>query len=256
MKKSIIAMVSMLVMAGSVNAAWDPGSSINGDGGELLLTVWDNKQSYVYDLGLRYADVASGLTGNRKFSLNGFQFSSDSEFKWSIVGASARLKTTVDDNYPMYKSVFDWSDAGAVVTSRLGRPSAKHASQAVSLVNNTLSPFAAALNGSDTDFARNGGSTQSASDTDYAGQPGWSNTLSRYTGTQGNVSMELWLLSMNANGIGNTPELRGWAWLDFSGNTPHLQLVSATPVPVPAAAWLFGSALLGLRLFRSQRING
>jgi hypothetical protein len=54
------------------------------------------------------------------------------------------------------------------------------------------------------------------------------------------------------------PTLAGIEWqlqtlIDFQGNTDVLRLSAVATVPVPAAAWLFGSALMGLGLMRRRK---
>ena len=54
-----------------------------------------------------------------------------------------------------------------------------------------------------------------------------------FDGTEANSTSGTWLVGWT-NGGGNTPDLS------------HLSIYAPTPIPIPAAVWLFGSGLLGL----------
>jgi len=61
---------------------------------------------------------------------------------------------------------------------------------------------------------------------------------------------------LGGTGLSGPETYVGWGWLNHSGE-PHVEasdwLFTATVVPVPAAVWLFGSALAGLGWMRRRK---
>ena len=266
MKKALVLAVSMAAMAGGAHAAWDKGAAEEGLGGELLFTAWDGEKSYSYDLGLRYSQFQTGGGVDAVFDLDGFQFSAGDNFSWSIIGGSKRKTLTFEscifpagasqeDCFPGAENfTVSQADTGLVASSKNGMPNSRAAADTFVYVDGVMSTFAAALNGSDADNSINGPATQVIGETDYFGQSQWTLNMGPYTGNQDSLTMEMWLLASNADGSAAMPELRGLATIDFlGGNGPQLQFTSVAEIPVPAAVWLFGSALATLGAFRRKQ---
>ncbi len=53
--------------------------------------------------------------------------------------------------------------------------------------------------------------------------------------------------------LGLTPGTYEWTWGDGASADSYTLNIGANPVPVPAAAWLFGSALAGLLVVRREQ---
>lgn len=246
MKKAIALAVAMAAATGA-NAAWVTGSTTDGDAilgnGEALFSIFDTANSYSLDLNHTYQEFLDGTVADQAFNLPNFIFSpSSTGISWNVVAGSTRYTTTngacilqVGPNCLKYALVRDDSDSGLLATSKLAAPGTY--TDPVSLVQGTFFPFGAGLNGAGT-----GPDYQAASgDPAYAGGGSYQANTALFNLDQYG-SMGLWKFGVDQNQVAVAPVLVGTFTLDGTS----LVWANAATVPVPAAAWMFGSALLGL----------
>lgn len=264
MKKSILALAVSLVAVSAAHAAVDGRALANGGvasnftggssaadsvlngkatvngGGEFLFAAFNDSKSYALDLGIRFdaiydGDVANGTTWN----LAGFNLSSDS-FLWNVGALSGRTTytsptTITRSRYGVITTVGSEQTAANFSTTNLGGAIGKMTAQ-----NITLSQ-------TDVDYnVNNAYIANTNTDTNYVGHGNYGNSyggqfLFTTSGTNGSV-LELQFIGLNAAGQTRVSESLG----TFTLNGNILTYNAPAEVPVPAAAWLMGSALLGL----------
>ena len=229
-KLKLVAAAVALVVSGQATAAYAPG--------ELMLTVWDKagQQSYTRDLGV---NVASIVANPSAFSLNidlatdsnyagflGLPAGNSSAATWSIVASNSLVAPT-----PAL-----W---GTVLTSALGT--------GVPSVSTTpsLQPTYAGIIGDQSLWFNATSEVRTVGQTGYAGATTWGDNLSggvlTVAGAIGSLDLTLIGFDASFNSVVTNlgPVSLSSAGLLATGAAP-------APVPVPAAAWLLGSALIGM----------
>jgi hypothetical protein len=234
-----LAVAVALAASGAANAAIDLPNSGNG---ELFLTVWDttvgNEASFNIGLNIN----VNSFNGNGSYTFNNIfsnptfttyfdagNFSTQSNWKWNVVGADS----TADSERVMFTDIS--------TTRTMDNSSAQNGA------NKTLL------------YASNFGSadalgTNLTGVAIYAGN-NWGNNLNQGAPVNdaGSIGQSLYFyMAQNNQGTDGTfPDdpatmtQYAYTWsLDSLGNLTY-NAVSA-PVPVPAAVWLLGSALVGL----------
>lgn len=257
MKKSLLALAVSLVAVSSANAAWDTGidpALITGNG-ELVLSVFDTatQNSYTQDLGVTFNQIRAGYNGTINLdptylSVFGGNYSNT---QFNVMAASNRNYT--DDTY----SQEALTDAGVIYSMTAGQTpwvtgEGQDNISGLGTILNYVLPYRDSV-GFDTNTAENPGYSVAAGGQGYAGGVQWVNyielTMNRDTSGANGSTLELWLKGYTQNdGFGPSLDtLLGTITMNLSGSTGSVTFASATPeVPVPAAAWLMGSALLGL----------
>lgn len=249
MKKAIAVAVALAAASGA-NAAWVSGT--NGSAGELLLTVWNpvTEVAFSQDLGILTADVIAGnIADGTTISL--------SSAGLAHVGVGSGLS---------------WNIAGADTLSALYDPTSGRMNSGMVFTNTGLVPttpvdiFGTVQGYINTGFPNAGNIMASGVGTDptvltsgnlaHAGEdPIWGNQLGgilqnnqEINATAGLDGDTIEMLALTA--IVNDPtvftydnvieSLGYWTFDSVAGTLTY------SAVPVPAAAWLFGSALMGL----------
>jgi len=252
MKKSLLALAVSLAAASGAHAAWDNGVDIgntsNFTNGEALLIIVDQVRqvSYAQDLGVHWSDLVSGTAFNgQSFALNTtaynsvFGASAVGNISWNVVAYN-----TDESNYNNYGLIggtelavdnISAFDPGALYTST------NNTHLTAANVPSALGDF---VTGSNPESANNLSIETSTAGAKYVG--GLFSAMNP-SGLNG-AATSFTSLTLVKQGYINDGE--------FSNNTAlgtatlangTLTLGTATPtVPVPAAAWLFGSALVGL----------
>jgi hypothetical protein len=252
MKFKALFIASAIAMSGAANAAIDgptsTGASVNSD---LVLFVYDTVKdlSYVQNLNVNYKDIIAlngSFTGSYNLdaaALNIFSTSSSSNLVWGM--ASTGLDYTDADG----------STLGLVLTAN---------NPAVTPTPVDLSAIAAA-NGKFNDLAVAANlftaiGTANAADASGAAASQLSAGVNHFYDHIGlavgftnsaNVSaaQNLWFVHSSADYDVAAPSLASAnTWALNLGDLSHATLSSApvAPVPLPAAAWLMFSALMGL----------
>lgn len=239
-----------LLAAGAAEAAIVTNDANTGNS-DFLFTAFDsNGKSYVLGLNLRLDDVVANPTQTHVFNLPSlssfFSDAQSTDARWSVVAAD-RQATGTFKNFRVITS-FDPTVANGPtnVTASGTKGAALNFDAFLNLANGT----------SPTPVVGTPVMTTSPADPAYAGQAIWG-------GDWGGVGLSdvtffsnpdqtavAWLLnSGNAlNGIAKPAltQLDKWQ-LNLSTNT-----LTYAPVPVPAAVWLFGSALAGMAARRRR----
>jgi hypothetical protein len=252
MKKSLLALAVSLAAVSGANAAWDNGVDIGNtsnfiDGEALLMIVDDVRQvSYAQDLGVHWSALLSGA------AFNGQSFAINTTAYNQVFGASA--VGNISWNVVAYNSSeADYNTYGLIGGTDLAVDDIS-AFDPGALFNSTSNTHLTAAN-----------VPSGLSDFVSASNPESANNLSIETATNGAKYVGGLFQAMNPSGLngalisGTSLTLVKQGFVDnggFSNNTAlgtatlagdTLTLGSAAPVvPVPAAAWLFGSALVGL----------
>ncbi len=236
MKLKIIAAAAALAIAGTANAAINPGSD-SAEGGELILSVWDDASStsYTLDLGVMTREFNSE-TGYYEYNLsndaNWVEFVSGAEsMTWDVVGSD--------------RDVAKPSTNGIMTTARIGTDASVEGLQyaAFNTLQTNIEQYVQILDGLNGDYAIDesyflaGGS--------YAGDTGtWGSFAGNVTFATASYgdSVEFWELT--TGGTGRSPyaihEKLAGTWTLADNKLVY------TAVPVPAAVWLLGSSLIGL----------
>jgi hypothetical protein len=251
--KKIIALTIALSAAAGANAAWDNGRA-NGvnENGELLFFLFDenvsNKISGVQDLGIRYDTMRTERTNTSftaTFALSNSVFSNfdsivnQNTLRWGVMAYS--------------EGAFD-PTRGAMITTNNPSPHGKEGSygeldQILSVQNFYLSKIN--VNG-DTDFEVNNAVFGTVANNRYVGDPGTIGRSVKQTQSYdvtAAVTQDLSFYDIYDDGsaTGFSDKFSGNWHLDLGAKTLTYNVQVAPPaVPVPAAAWLMGSALVGL----------
>ncbi|HEY3698119.1 MAG TPA: VPLPA-CTERM sorting domain-containing protein [Spongiibacteraceae bacterium] len=265
MKKSLLAL-AFSIAAVNAHASWFAGAGPDptslGGNGEALLTVFDNVagKSYGLDLGVRYNDLVSGAAFNGQtiaadLSVFGGNYTNA---QWMVTNSSA---TFIADDF----SAGTYDKYGFMLTTATnqnrtaaGLTPETWANVISSWQSETINNPQAALGlNSGTVSQNSGASASTSSDPHYIGGNTWGTYFnSQVSGTSalGTVggSLKLTLLSFS-DADGTIPLVRDLGTVSLSAT--GLTFNQGTPaVPVPAAAWLMGSALFGLGgVARSRR---
>ncbi len=254
MKKAVLALTASLAVVSGANAAWDPGTegSYSIGNGELLLSIYDpvNQHSYSHDLGIRFDDIRAG-TVNTTIALDPAHlavFGGDfSNVRFDVFAASNRVEADGGNT-------FIATNAGIMYSLQAGQtPFGTDANTNVAVVSNYWGLFQQNAVGIGFNISpdENPVTSRANGAPGYAYAEGeWShfwefNFNRRTSGTDGET-IELWLKGFTQDdGYGDPLDLLvGHITLNLTGEGGPSVHVAA--VPIPAAGWLLGSALLGL----------
>lgn len=265
MKMKTLAAAIAFAAAGTANAAIDMANTGNSS---LVLSVWDNvaQESYIRDLGLQLTDVLpSAITPDAGLTLN---FAADPLFTslfgdntasnvfWNVVAADSTGSGTV-----LSRQIVSTGALGALASGY--SVSNTGVSNAASLFTTFFSNANVQPNvpGVDTNNCTTSTSCYSldSGDLQYAGDTSWGAFWGQVlTGlnSAGTLGQSLGFYSFtpssstgfsqsakqryeNANGLAS------WT-LAANGSLVYSVAAPAAVVPVPAAAWLLGSGLIGM----------
>lgn len=256
MKKAIALAVAMTAAAGA-NAAWTPGN-VDTTNGELILSVWnyDNSTSFAVDLGIDTWEMLTGSVSPQVIQLDqeaiDFIGGSSSSILWNIAGANNNFVSSgapLPETYGMYftSSVFPTTNPA------FGTFNTQYTK--FEQYYNIQSQFGVATAAS----AGSEDETLMWSGTQYAGQA-WGTSMGNLNAVFGGYSTAAGDLetlaaysyqAIDTNlTLAMSEDLNQWT-LDLTAGT--LTYGAVSEVPVPAAAWLFGSALMSLVAVRRRR---
>lgn len=258
MKKSLLALVVSVAAASGAHASWFTGANPafpgpDGGNGEALLSVFDNVagKSYGLDLGVRYDDLVSGAAFNGQsiavdLSVFGGALSS---VQWMVTNSSGSYL-----NADASAATFD--KYGVMLTTQVGlnrtpvgQTADQWANQIGSFQLETTNAAASKLALNSGAVSQNGSaSAPNAGDAHYIGGTDWGTYFNSQTGINGLAAVggTLKLTLMGFTDVdGTSPFTKDLGTVTLTGSTLTFNQAAPT-VPVPAAAWLMGSALLGL----------
>ena len=246
MKLKLIAAASCLALSSIANAAIDPGSDLGQPverGGELIFSVWDSgaSTSYTLDLGIDTREF-NGETGYYEYDLS-------ADENWAAFTATASYDNMAWDVAGSDRATGMPSLNGVMTTARVGQDASVTGVQhgLYNTLQMSVELYQQELDGTtDTDYGTD--KSYFLSGGDYAGSTGtWGSFKGNVTFSTASYgdTMEFWNLT-----TGLIPGRRP------SPSAEHAKLAGTwtladnklvyTAVPVPAAVWLFGSALAGL----------
>ena len=261
--KKVLAVAVVSAFTQSAFAFWDTGvDTVNKAGvndGEAILTLWDagSQKSYSQDLGIKYSQLYSGAAFNGQsitldaaaLSVFGGNFS---EVTWNISAANSHVKNGAANAY---------TGAGYIYTYQQAITRTAPAGIGTNVNSHwlTFAPYQVNLAMNNPAVAGNqvrSGTAAGSNETGY--QSTWIEYITSQEGAwdfASNSVMNLWFTGFgNANGTQSAVANLGSVKLDLAGN--KLVFQSAAPeVPVPAAVWMMGSALLGLAGVGRSRKN-
>ena len=232
----------LFIFSYHAQAAINPGNDIN-QGGELILSVWDDatQASYTLDLGVttRNFEENGTLSYDLSYDENWIQFVSNAQdLRWDIVGSDR-------DRAPWPGE----SVNGVMTTARIG-DDASVTTIRYSLYNtlqSSVEQYANLLNRQERDYdIHKSYLNKDAGDTSVWGS--FNNNVDFASAGYGE-SMEFWHLTTLGqidNQTGRPYHTAVHTKMASTWILDNNQLVYATAIPVPAAVWLFGSALAGL----------
>ena len=260
MKKSLLALTVAMAAASGAHAAWDNGS-VDGFGGngELLLAVWDvntgHKVSVAQDLGDRFLNFDANLTNtafSKSYTLDAsafsvFSTSNAADLRYSVIALS--------------NGQFNTFPSQVMVTTNVANP-APNSSVIGSVI--AASPVTAIkVNKTDVNYAANNAVVGTAGTNDYLGDsavygPTFTSQSFPFDIT-GGINDKLAFYEFNSpdlavSGTGG-PDVKAvgqWSINLATGSLTYAAAAAPT-VPVPAAAWLMGSALVGLGSIARRR---
>ena len=238
MKLKLIAAASCLALSSIANAAINPGSDY-AQSGELILSVWDDSTttSYTLDLGVVTREFDGNATYVYDLSVdqNWIEFSGGAEsMTWDVAGSDR------DSAVP--------STNGVLTTAKIGGEASVTAVgyNMFNTMQTKVEQYIQLLDGIVYDYTAN--ESYFISGGGYAGSTGtWGAFAGNFnftTATYGD-SLEFWTLTTTGNSRRKQGEYQQHAGLWTLADN-KLIYTAAAPVPVPAAVWLFGSALAGL----------
>lgn len=260
--KTLVAGVALAFSAGGANAALlDGGIGLNLGDGELFVSVNNYTKGVTYhrDLGVTVSDFLSSAGDTQSFySL----FTGDANWTGFLgsIGAGDVVRFNVAGNRNQAGDKAGVNDT-ILLTSNEANPEI-----AAGSYQDVQQTFKNHVNGMNVDYGEpvaptvaEGLVNKSAFGDDVAldgfhTEDGWGGQV---TGAPFNsealfgVDLAMWAFSVNQTGSGRTAvftpisELLAGLW-NLSAQGLSYNVETTAPVPVPAAAWLMGSALLGL----------
>lgn len=262
--KALIAGLALAAGAGSAQASI--GLTTNS---ELFLSVWDQtaQQSYSQDLGVNLAQFLTNTNVNGfnsdaswSVSLNSvwgqfFNAANASATVWNVAAGNSAGGASLHPSQTYgYLSSFNQANPALPAPNNAAGPSQ------ITATNSVISSKVAIINGADTTVATNSAAIWTSADPAYYGSSWGGDFNQKVPVTQSNQGVYGEVLATIFHGLnidrdaGNKTVDR-WVTLpgtfQLSGNSLSY---SVSAVPVPAAVWLFGSALAGLVGF-SRRGN-
>lgn len=251
LKIKALAAAAALATVGHASAALSDTFVQNGT---LMLTVWNinsPQQSYVRDLGITLEDFlatpsSSGFTAGDALFASTFAGVADSNLRWNIIGVDAVTGDGVDNG------------ARLLATFVSGVSIMTYANVSAITGNATLWAGTNNLNGCDLAVSC---ASVGAGPT-YGGDPTWSGDINQSASpgsTAGTGFSAVNFYFMQGGETGTTDDvaeqLLGTIALGANGDVTFAS-TSVAPVPLPAAAWLFGAGLMSLAgVVRRRRVS-
>ncbi len=255
MKKSLMALALSMAAASGAHASWfigyNAGDQTVGNG-EAVFVAYDDVAgtSYVQDLGVRYNDLVSGSAFNDQswsLDLSVFSTSVQENVRWTVLAGSGQYFNDdfTDAQYTTYGLIttFD-SNVTPVAFAAQSSLIADGHGIALSGIEISSSMYSGTI-------ADNTSVTESvAFGPKYVGGHTMAGLVTTNTaldaeGAIAGETMNLWRYGY-ADIYGETALATLLGSITLSGSTLKLNAADAPQVPVPAAAWLLGSALVGL----------
>lgn len=258
MKVTVKALVAAVVLstAGVANAAIDLGPGLKGVNSDLFMSAWDpvKKVSYTRDLGIHFEDfLTSGQFSNHSWSGNPntlfgstFANSNMSDVHWNVAAVNQLNDLSNPTNLSTY---------GILTTSNDPQSQIQSTTQAnLSAIDSAVmigTHYAASVNSlAHTTDPTVHISTNSTGGPNYAGDPGiWNNNWGGVMGflNDAGVGQKLAFYQVALNSSFDTGLVNKLAGsFQLSSNGTLAFTTDVTPVPLPPAVWLLGSALVGL----------
>ncbi len=255
MKFKALAATALLAASGLANAAvTSPGSDVNNTGGsELILNVVTTTSSYTLDLGIDFGSItdSSVFSFSPSTALQGLL--GDVQY-WNVLALDSVEAGTGTDSATYGRRVQSTSGTGAPAITALGQIGTQNTAVGAwvdNLINNTATHDSVAngesvvpvADGTSFDVLTTASGGISGSNSLVGGL---GDTLAYYLYTEtGTVNSSPFGTTFNADSFSSVL-LGAWTLasdgtLSFNGSN-----VGVPEVPVPAAVWLFGSALIGL----------
>ena len=227
-KKQLSILAGSVLLASGANAAIT--NSVGDAGSSVLAVLVGTNGSYVFDAGISAEDLASGTGFSLDVSSAAGIGTINSFAVFGITGA-----TNPDGAVNAYADIgYGVVSAGASNTSQDATGVANGAQQ--------VRTYIAAVGAGGFQADGSGGDLDSATASSF-----WS-----LLQASGSVAGVTWTRENASNGVDSTlveiTSPSGSGGVSYDGTT-----LSASAVPVPAAAWLFGSALLGLGVVRRKQ---
>lgn len=261
MKKAFLAAAISLAAASGAHAEWYTGMdpALLAGNGELILSIFDpvTQNAYAQDLGVTFNQIRAGYNGT--IALDPAHLAvfagNYSNIQYSVMGMSNRQY--FDDTYAEGAMtdngvIYSMTPGQTPWVTGVGPDNISGQAQ----IQNQFPFYQDSMNfgaGQSNGAAENPVFSVTAGGQGYSGGGQWvsyiEGNLNRDTTGINGQSMELWLKGYTQDdGFGPSLDLLlGTITLDLTGGNGTLSFASTgTEVPVPAAAWLLGSALLGL----------
>lgn len=256
MKKSLLALAVSLAAASGANAAWNTGNDpllLNGNG-ELVLLAFDpvTQNSYTQDLGVTFDQLRAGYSGTINL---------DPAHIAIFGGSYGNVQYTVlagsNTQYNPGYETFNYSERGFIYSMTPGQLvwDTNAGTNDVGIATNLpVLDLIYSATGFDTNPAENPGYSVAAGGQGYAGSDlngvgYFESALGRDLSGANGSAVEMWLKGYTQDdGFGDPLNLLlGTATMNLAAGNGSITFASSAPeVPVPAAVWLLGSALVGL----------
>lgn len=273
-KMKTLAAVIALAAAGSANAAYQLPNTGNGS---LMLTAWDvtTQESYIRDLGYNYADFTTAMVTPEaglviNFALDPlfsslFGDNSASNVYWNVTAADSTASSgSITGTALMGTGAFGTLATAYSVTNTGIANTSNYMNTFFGYAltqpndpgvdgNAAVGNEAGNCSTSSSCYSVDSGDLQFTGDANWGAN--WGSNLTSWINA-GTLGSTLGFYSMTPNGTfsinqatkvayGNVNGLASWL-LAADGSLVYSVPGAVSTVPVPAAAWLFGSGLLGL----------
>jgi hypothetical protein len=259
--KHIIAAAVLAAAASSANAAIDTdngGSFGGGDGsGELFVSVFRNvsgqELSYLIDTGITASQLLSGSVADGTVLGNVGSFFSSATPGSFLFNAAAIANSA---NPGEFGAIFTSSNDAAVQQF-----AAAQSGTTIGAINSQMLTFANSANGSSVDYANNDDfANLTAASGGYHARPDWGSNFGGAVtfSTEGllDSALALWGVVINEDFESYSRVALGFLTADSATGNIVYSTGAPSQVPVPAAVWLLGSALVGMSAIRRRRRDG
>lgn len=235
MKMKMIAVAVAMAASGAANAAFTTGAGMGADT-SLVFAAWNGTTSYIENLtatnsaGLAGAWIAgNGTPASSSFQLNSLfatTFTSGTGLNWAVFGGTGSIGAQVVNTTGL-------SNVTASTNTMIG------------LANGSIDQYLVEVNGvlSNADF---GVIALTNVDSPSIWVPGYNGAIIGTTYMTGYGYMDfVSLADLGSPVLFSDSPAKGFT-LASTGALTYGQAAAVSEVPLPAAAWLFGSGLLGL----------
>ena len=255
--KKAIALALSLAAATSANAALETGQGQSA--GEMFLTVWNSatETSFTYDLGLGVAAFNDSSQADFSINLNASAMAhiagNSADISWNIAGAH----TVNPQNFAELAEygVYWAGGAGTVTRTKASIDSQPGVfAQYVSFADDGTNVGTTA----DPIYLLTGGSVYAGNGAVWGGTMGgtttWAGAPSAAHSVGDIVNGQIYGQAFDGSSLvfDARTDAKSWSFSISEGGVGTLTYGAAV-VPVPAAAWLFGSALMGLATIGRRR---